>query len=118
LVGDSGERDMYLYGGIARDFPKQISNIYIRNVSTESSSEVNALPTDDIEEEIDEWESNDDDSGAPGQDRESAQDLAENRKVETLQRRVREAFAGVPVEVWRLFEDASVLMPLDHDDEV
>lgn len=30
LVGDSGERDPEIYGGIARKFPKQIERIYIR----------------------------------------------------------------------------------------
>ncbi len=32
LVGDSGERDPEIYGGIARKFPKQIERIYIREV--------------------------------------------------------------------------------------
>jgi len=36
LIGDSGERDPEIYGELARRHPKQITRIYIRNVTSES----------------------------------------------------------------------------------
>jgi hypothetical protein len=36
LVGDSGESDPALYASLARKFPRQIDNIFIRNVTNES----------------------------------------------------------------------------------
>jgi phosphatidate phosphatase APP1 len=38
LVGDSGEKDPEIYGRLARRFPKQIEQIYIRNVTGEAES--------------------------------------------------------------------------------
>jgi phosphatidate phosphatase APP1 len=35
LVGDSGEKDPEIYGGVARRFPKQVLRIYIRDVTGE-----------------------------------------------------------------------------------
>jgi hypothetical protein len=35
LIGDSGERDPEIYGALARKFPQQIRNIYIRDVTDE-----------------------------------------------------------------------------------
>jgi len=35
LVGDSGERDPEIYGALARNFPKQVTRIFIRDVSNE-----------------------------------------------------------------------------------
>jgi phosphatidate phosphatase APP1 len=37
LVGDSGEKDPEIYGDLARKYPDQISRIFIRNVTGESS---------------------------------------------------------------------------------
>jgi phosphatidate phosphatase APP1 len=34
-VGDSGERDPEIYGALARNFPKQVTRIFIRDVSKE-----------------------------------------------------------------------------------
>ena len=34
LVGDSGERDPEIYGGIARRFPHQVQTIYIRQLGS------------------------------------------------------------------------------------
>ena len=36
LVGDSGEKDPEIYGQIAREFPKQVRGIFIRDVTDES----------------------------------------------------------------------------------
>ena len=36
LVGDSGEKDPEIYGQIAREFPKQIRGVFIRNVTDEN----------------------------------------------------------------------------------
>jgi hypothetical protein len=38
LVGDSGEQDPEIFGALARDFPAQISAVYIRDVSGEPAS--------------------------------------------------------------------------------
>jgi phosphatidate phosphatase APP1 len=35
LVGDSGERDPEIYGRLARQYPRQVARIFIRNVSGE-----------------------------------------------------------------------------------
>lgn len=40
LIGDSGERDPEIYGALARKFPQQIRNIYIRDVTDESATAV------------------------------------------------------------------------------
>ena len=37
LIGDSGERDPEIYGALARDFPKQIKQIFIRDVTNEGA---------------------------------------------------------------------------------
>jgi len=37
LIGDSGERDPEIYGALAQKYPEQISRIYIRNVTNEST---------------------------------------------------------------------------------
>lgn len=37
LVGDSGEQDPEIYGGLARQFPGQVRAIYIRDVTAESA---------------------------------------------------------------------------------
>ena len=36
LVGDSGEKDPEIYGAIAREYPRQIERIFIRNVTDEA----------------------------------------------------------------------------------
>ena len=36
LVGDSGEQDPKIYAGLARDYPQQVSHIFIRNVTNET----------------------------------------------------------------------------------
>jgi phosphatidate phosphatase APP1 len=36
LVGDSGEKDPEIYGQIAREFPKQVRGVFIRNVTDEN----------------------------------------------------------------------------------
>lgn len=38
LIGDSGERDPEIYGTLARKFPEQITQIYIRDVTDEPAS--------------------------------------------------------------------------------
>jgi phosphatidate phosphatase APP1 len=38
-VGDSGERDPEIYGGLARTFPDQVSSILIRNVTDQSADD-------------------------------------------------------------------------------
>jgi phosphatidate phosphatase APP1 len=38
LVGDSGERDPEAYAALAREFPKQVAAIYIRDVTGESAA--------------------------------------------------------------------------------
>jgi len=38
LIGDSGERDPEIYGELARKFPKQIDQIYIRDVTAETAA--------------------------------------------------------------------------------
>jgi len=38
LVGDSGERDPEVYGALARQFPKQVIRIFIRDVTNEPST--------------------------------------------------------------------------------
>ena len=38
LVGDSGEKDPEVYGGIFREWPTQVRHIYIRDVTGESSA--------------------------------------------------------------------------------
>ncbi len=37
LIGDSGERDPEIYGALARKFPEQITQIYIRDVTDEAA---------------------------------------------------------------------------------
>ena len=38
LIGDSGERDPEIYGALARKFPEQITQIYIRDVTDETAA--------------------------------------------------------------------------------
>jgi phosphatidate phosphatase APP1 len=64
LVGDSGEKDPEVYGNLARMYPKQIVQVYIRNVSS---------------------------AGKEGFDDD----------------RMEAAFAGVPLDKWSLFDDAT-----------
>ena len=37
LIGDSGEKDPEIYGALAREFPRQIAGIFIRNVTGETA---------------------------------------------------------------------------------
>ena len=38
LVGDSGEKDPEIYGALARQHPKQVTQIFIRDVTSEPPS--------------------------------------------------------------------------------
>lgn len=38
LIGDSGERDPEIYGALARKFPEQITQVYIRDVTDETAA--------------------------------------------------------------------------------
>jgi phosphatidate phosphatase APP1 len=40
LVGDSGERDPEIYGALAREYPRQVARVLIRQVSDEPNQEL------------------------------------------------------------------------------
>ncbi|KAK9761886.1 hypothetical protein K7432_012875 [Basidiobolus ranarum] len=106
LVGDSGELDMELYSKIAREFPDQILKIFIRDVSTSRLSNTPPPPTNTTR-------------SFPLNTisfRSRTRDIAESEQepqlspLQKFQARIAQTFAGLPPELWPLFDNAEELL--------
>ncbi|ORY04587.1 hypothetical protein K493DRAFT_253317 [Basidiobolus meristosporus CBS 931.73] len=103
LVGDSGELDMELYAGLARQYPEQIIKIFIRDVTTPRLSQRIAEKMKASQAKL---------GLGLGFPRTYSSDSIKSYSstLTKFQSRVEKVFAGLDPDMWTLFQDSDELL--------